>query len=151
MQTTKIERTYYTINEGQNIADKMNPFLDWYQTLDTNTFYTVKELRQMYFVDEAERPFMERAQAAQMGSWMRHLWMANLVERKEVEVERTFTTEGYHEVYSEDAPAKIEVWDACGHKYLIDNPKAKYDFVWGTYTKTVKEHIAYYRRIDDVI
>ena len=149
MQSTKIERTYYVVNEAQNVADKMNPFLDWYQTLDTDTFYTVKELRQMYFKRENDR--WDRCDAAQMGSWMRHLWMANLVERKEVEVERTFTTEGYHEICSEDVPAKIEVWDACGNKYLIDNPKKEYGLVWGTYTKTVKEHIAYYKRIDDVI
>ena len=148
MITTKIERTYDTINEAQKIADKFNQFIEWYKGVDG--FHTVKELREMYFKHEDTGRYhynWTRSDASQMSHWLRKLWQADAVEVRQEWVEKTITIEGYHKAAEGVEPKQIEVWDADGNKYIVDNPKYRTsEYVWGEYTKTVKECVMYFCR-----
>ena len=147
MTSNTIERTYETIATAQKLADKFNQFLDWYK--DIEGFHSVKELREMYFKREDAgrcRYNCTRSDASQMSHWMRKLWLADAVEVRHEWVEQTITIEGYH--YNGTEPEKIDVWDANGNKFTIDNPKYynKDEYVYGEYTKTVKHEVLYFCR-----
>lgn len=145
MTSNTIERTYETIANAQKLADKFNQFLDWYK--DVEGFHSVKELREMYFKheDTGRYPYLVRSDASQMSHWMRKLWLAGVVEVRHEWVEQTITLKGYH--YNGTEPKKIDVWDANGNKFTIDNPKYdRGEYVWGEYTKTVKHEVLYFCR-----
>ena len=142
MTSLTIERTYESIANAQKLADKFNQFLDWYK--DVEGFHSVKELREMYFKHEDNYNWT-RSDASQMSHWMRKLWLADAVEVRHEWVEQTITIEGYH--YNGTEPEKIDVWDANGNKFTIDNPKyAGGEYVYGEYTKTVKHEVRYFCR-----
>ena len=146
MTSNTIERTYETIANAQKLADKFNQFLDWYK--DVEGFHSVKELREMYFNREdagRHRYNSVHSDASQMSHWMRKLWGADVVEVRREWVEQTITLVGYH--YNGTEPEKIDVWDANGNKFTINNPKYdRGEYVYGEYTKTVNKEVLYFCR-----
>lgn len=143
MTTSKLERTYVSIDEAQHIANKLNAFVDWFKTLEG--FHSAKELREMYWKDESEnrQRLMRESHASQMGAWCKKMVEAGICEVRVEVKEITFTDESGGWVYENGLGHYIEVIDANGNTYTMRNPAPRH---WENkaMTKTVHQKIKYY-------
>lgn len=140
MKTSTLERTYVSIYDAQNIADKLNDFVDWFKTLEG--FHSAKELREMYWKDEDEKR-LRKSHISQMGAWCKKMVMAGICEVKIEVKEITFTDESGGWVYENGLGHYIEVADANGNTYTMRNPAPRH---WENraMTKVVHQEIKYY-------
>lgn len=143
MKTSALERTYVSISEAQETANKLNAFVDWFKNLEG--FHSTKELREMYWKDESEnrQRLMRESHASQMGAWCKKMVEAGICEVKVEVKEITFTDESGGWVYENGLGHYIEVIDANGNTYTVGNPSPRH-WVNKTMTKTVHQKIKYY-------
>lgn len=123
MKTTRYEDMFVAVRDAKGTTEKLDEVIEY---LRANPRSSVADIRKALYKDNVNSDYLKQSNASHITAMLRTLRNYNIVsvdtklgEPIQIEVEE------YAPIEDEGYPLQIEVTDAKGNKYIIDNPYYK--------------------------
>lgn len=118
MKTTRYEDMFVAVHEAKCTTEKLDEVIEY---LRANPHSSVADIRKALYKDSVD--YLKNSHASHIAGMLRILRNHNIVtvdtkQSEPIQIE----VEEYGQIGDNDHPLQIEVTDAEGNKYMMDNP-----------------------------